>query len=545
MGLFGGIGKALGGLAKGVFGTVTEPFKGSAYKDDAKKNQQSALDQYMGLTPGALPGVAIERITPGTVAGQRAKAGQAAYARQARAGQGTYAGDVRARQSGYVGDVNAQRSGYVGDVRARQGQYSGDVRAQQVRANLIGADNVYAPALDERDMLESEFQNYYEDPRMRNHLVSALDQYGQMQREGFTAEDKAALYGIQKDQERAVRAQRQGIEQQMLNRGTYGSGMQLALQLQGAQDQNELAAQQGMDVAAMSLQSKRNALDKGAQLAGSIRDQDFGQFAERAHALDDMGRFNEESAQRYEMANADFDLRSQLANQDAQLRARLANQSATLSAAQGNQGANLQAGMANQSQRNDMSQFNAGQGNMVAMGNQQTNQQNRQFNAGQQNTVAMNNQGVQQQNRQFNTGQYNTVAMNNQGQRNDMSMFNAGQRTQTGIANMNMVAGTNQFNAGQRTQTSMHNSDMSLRESMTNIENQMKSSMFNSTAGEREQMYAREAQQWQWAQNLGLADRKAGVYMGNSQLNMMMAEQSNGQLNKLLSGAMMMFGGGM
>lgn len=446
MSIFG----AIGAIAAPILGGVVGGIASKGDKKRANKDRDNALAQY-GIAPPALGAATRERLgAPGSVSYDKARAGQAAYGPMVGAGSTGY-DRVRAQQTGY------DRIGY-----------------QSVKGRDIQADAVDAPVLSQRDMLQSEFGRMYEDPRMRQTQASLLDRYEAMSREGLSPEDKAALYGIQKQQEMAVRSQRQGIQQQMMQQGTFGSGLQLAMQLQGAQDQNSLAMQQAMETAAQSHAARREGLAGAAGLATDIRGQDFTMQAERAHALDDMSRYNEDSAQRYEMANQDFEMRAQLANQDSSLRARLANQSTDMQGQMANQSAHLQAGMANQSTRLQSDQGNANRSLQAGMANQSTRLSSDQGNRDAKLRAAMANQG--------------------------------------------MISGTNQFNAGQRTSASIHNSGMSLQSSMQNIENQMKTNMFNSEGNWQEQMAAREAQQWSWAQQLGLADRRSGVYMDRANI---------------------------
>lgn len=517
------------GLFGDVVDFVTSPFKGNKKAKEAEKNTKSAVDQYRGMVAPNLSDIRIQQIGAGTVGYDRARAGQAAYAPTVRAAQGTLAARAKAGQAAMADRAKAGQAGYSDMVRAGQADY-----APLIRARMLGANqsDIQANVLDQRDMLRSEFEDYYEDPRMRNAQADALARYEQLAREGMSDEDKAALYGIQKTQEKNVRAQREGIERQMLMRGTYGSGLGLAMQLQGAQDENELAAMQGMDVLAQSSANRRNALAGYAGLAGDIRQQDFGQFATRAQALDDMSRYNEDNAFRYEMANADFDLRAKLANQDSQLRARLANQAT-----------DLQAQMANQGMQADVGMFNAGQRTQASMANQDMQTQVNVSNAANRNQRNLAYMGLQGETNMFNAGQRTQVNLGNMQAANQMSMFNAGERNQVGVANMNMRAQTNQFNAGQRSAVSMNNSGLSLQQSMANVENQMKAQMFNSSAGEREQMYAREAQQWTFNTQLGIADRRAAAYLGVANMNMQQAARSDAQLAMIINGAMMAFGG--
>lgn len=487
MGLFG----AIAGIAAPILGGVVGGIASKGDKKRANKDRDAALGQYNIGAP-TLGNAYRERLgDPGNVTYSKARAGQAAYGPMVSAGKTGY-DRVSARQTGYD-RVSAERTGY-----------------DRVKGRDIFADSVDAPVLSKRDMLKSEFGEMYEDPRMRQAQLGILDRYEQMSRDGLTPEDRAALYGIQKQQEAAVRAQRQGIQSQMMRAGTFGSGLQLAMQLQGAQDQNELAMMQAMETGAQSHAARREGLAGAAGMAGQIRGQDFTMAAERAHALDDMSRYNEDSAQRYEMANADFEMRASLANQDSNLRARLANQST-----------DLQGQMANQATRLSSDQGNANRSLQAGMANQSTRLASDQGNADRSLRAGMANQSTRLQSDQGNRDAQLRAAMSNQG----------------------MISGTNQFNAGQRTSASIHNSGMSLQSSMQNIENRMKTNMFNSEAGWQEQMAAREAQQWQWAQQLGLADRRSGIYMDRANMYDQRAQDTRNAWAGMGAGAGSLIGG--
>lgn len=155
------------------------------------------------------------------------------------------------------------------------------------------------PAFTQLQTGPSAYEGIQADPRAVQAQLDAL-KYLESVRDarGLTAEDKALLLNVQDQQTETNRGLQDAIMQQNAMRGTTGSGQELLSQLVGNQGAAARAARQGMDAAA---QAQRRALEAnlGASTLGSnIRQQSFGEQAQKAAARDQLAQFNKQMLDR-------------------------------------------------------------------------------------------------------------------------------------------------------------------------------------------------------------------------------------------------------
>lgn len=147
------------------------------------------------------------------------------------------------------------------------------------------------------------------DPRLRDTQMARLDDLNDIaKRGGLSLSDQADLQRIRNQVAQSDRGRRQAILANMDSRGLGGSGFELQAQLDSVQDATNRQSQESMDIAAQAQRRALQAILSGADLAGSIRNADYRQEADRASAQDAIERFNTASrnagaVQRAETAN--------------------------------------------------------------------------------------------------------------------------------------------------------------------------------------------------------------------------------------------------
>lgn len=164
------------------------------------------------------------------------------------------------------------------------------------------------------DQTSSAVANIKEDPSTRNAQMSALQQFQQLGRTGFGAQDRAALNQVQDETARNAEAKRQQIVQNYQARGQGGSGAEIAAALAGAQSSANQASKQGDDIASQASQRALQALTQGATLGGQVRTQDFNVANTKATAADQMNRFNVQGQRAIQDANTKAANQAQSAN---------------------------------------------------------------------------------------------------------------------------------------------------------------------------------------------------------------------------------------
>jgi hypothetical protein len=196
-------------------------------------------------------------------------------------------------------------SGGIGELLAGM-----DEREQEalLRQAVDAYGNIDLPKLERlsaEQLGPSRFDSIQTDPALRQAQMDALDS---LQREaragGMTLDDRATYLQAgdkaARDASGAMGRIREGLEA----RGMGGSGTETALQFGAAQGQAQRAGEAALQTAA---DSRRRALDSmmaGGRLAGSMREQEFGEKSRGAEAADAIARYNAESRARANQYNA-------------------------------------------------------------------------------------------------------------------------------------------------------------------------------------------------------------------------------------------------
>lgn len=165
----------------------------------------------------------------------------------------------------------------------------GDMSPEQLRAFL-----------QER----TAYEDIAVDPRLKAQQMDTLAALQEISKaEGLTAQDKALLARIVREEDIKARGQREAIMQSAQERGIAGSGLELASQFQAQQEAATRQAMRDQEIAALAEQRKMSALLGSGELAGQMRGQEYGEQQNLAQARDMLSRFNIANQQQTEAQN--------------------------------------------------------------------------------------------------------------------------------------------------------------------------------------------------------------------------------------------------
>jgi len=182
-----------------------------------------------------------------------------------------------------------------------------DPEDQKLYLEEMKQQGVLTPELEQNILQgESQMQSIALDPALRQAQMGALSQLGDIADSGGrTLSDKAQLNSIMQEIATDTRGRNEAVQQEMARRGMGGSSMELGSKLMNQQNASQLAANQGLNSAAMSEQRALEAMLQGANLGGQIRGQDFGEAASKAQADDAISKFNAQLAAGTQQRNVD------------------------------------------------------------------------------------------------------------------------------------------------------------------------------------------------------------------------------------------------
>lgn len=202
--------------------------------------------------------------------------------------------------------------------------------------------------------INSSFDDVSSDPRLKDQQMAALGALSELANNGgMSAEDKANLARLQSETSQADKGRRDAILQNIHARGMGGSGMELLSQLQSSQAATDRQSQGSLDVAGMAQKRALEAMMNQGQMAGSIRNQDFGEQSQVAQAQDAIKKFNSSNAVSNNQFNANMGMETNKYNS----------------------GVSNQGIMTNASNRQDIANRNTGINNNAQIQNKITNPQ--------------------------------------------------------------------------------------------------------------------------------------------------------------------------
>lgn len=184
-------------------------------------------------------------------------------------------------------------------VQLEQLVLAGELRPEEAETILLGP---------------SAFREVQTDPRLRGTQMDSLAELRKIvEAGGLDARAKASLEDALATQRTETRGAREAISANARARGIGGSDLELVNQLIAQQGAATRGSRAAVDAAAAAEARRDAALAQQAQLAGNIRQQDFGEASTRAEADDYIDRWN--AANRQSQVNQNVGARN-----DAQAR---------------------------------------------------------------------------------------------------------------------------------------------------------------------------------------------------------------------------------
>ena len=212
---------------------------------------------------------------------------------------------IALQQEKWLGDVDPTLQTAVPDVT-----YHG-TNAQVAQAGLAGP---------------SAYADVTGDPRLKDDQQASLGALKDLaDHGGMNLTDKANLNDIQNQAATADRGRREAILQNAAQRGMGGSGSELLAQLSSSQAATNQQSKAGLDVAAQAQQRALQAMMESGNLAGSMRNQDFGEQSQIASAKDAIAKFNAGQTQNSNQYNATAGTSNDQFNAANQLRTDISN----------------------------------------------------------------------------------------------------------------------------------------------------------------------------------------------------------------------------
>lgn len=190
-----------------------------------------------------------------------------------------------------------------------------DIEKQRLNLEQYTNLGTYNPELEALvNAQNTNLENVSLDPRLRNEQMRALESMSGIAESGMTPQDAAAFELARRNAAAEGEAKQQQILQNMQARGQGGSGAELMARLQSNQSGADRLQQAQLEEAAKKQQARMQALTQQANMAGSIRSQDYGQQTDLARAQDAINQFNTANSQSVNARNTSTKNQGQLNN---------------------------------------------------------------------------------------------------------------------------------------------------------------------------------------------------------------------------------------
>ena len=164
---------------------------------------------------------------------------------------------------------------------------------------------------------DTEYDNINVDPYALSAQQKALDELINLsQAKGLDAIDQQALQEIVDTENRNLKGQQDAIMQNAMQRGVYGSGLEMAQRLQAAQSSANRMNNQDMNVMSQAQQRALEALSNYGNLSSNIRNQSYNEQAQRAAAQDAINQYNINNMTNTNKGNIDLQNQTSRANTD-------------------------------------------------------------------------------------------------------------------------------------------------------------------------------------------------------------------------------------
>jgi len=164
------------------------------------------------------------------------------------------------------------------------------------------------------ELEDSLMENVAADQTVVDQQTAALEGMAEIAQGGLTEADAAAARQIQREVGQSDQARRKAILQNMAQRGVLGSGMELAAQLDAAQQAADNQSAASDRLTQQALARSMQALAQSGQMAGNLRRQDVSEQAQRARAQDAINQWNTANQQQIASRNTQAANAAQAAN---------------------------------------------------------------------------------------------------------------------------------------------------------------------------------------------------------------------------------------
>jgi hypothetical protein len=163
---------------------------------------------------------------------------------------------------------------------------------------------VLTPELESDIQLgKSQVEQIKTDGSTRDAQMTALNKMLQTGQQGLTSVDRAALNEAQGQALKAAEGQRQGVIQNMAQRGMGGSGAELIAMLGAGQQADQLNSDAALKQSAQSQMAALQAMSQAGQLGGQVRSSDFSEANTKASAADTIAQWNAQNQTAQQMRN--------------------------------------------------------------------------------------------------------------------------------------------------------------------------------------------------------------------------------------------------
>lgn len=154
----------------------------------------------------------------------------------------------------------------------------------------------------------------HDSPELRASLQKGIERYNKIAEEGLPLQTRLATENAQSAMEQENKRLRDAAMSDLAARGRLGSGEEFAMKaIAGSQDAN-LARALANDLAAQEIGVRQDAMAQGANLAQSVRAQDWSQQQDTANTVNNFARWLSEMKTQENAANAAEKQRAQAAN---------------------------------------------------------------------------------------------------------------------------------------------------------------------------------------------------------------------------------------
>jgi hypothetical protein len=218
----------------------------------------------------------------------------------------------------------AGAAGQIGSSAVGGALAAGDkARAAKILEQILGEyGQIDVPELEKltaEELGPSAMERVREemDPRLREQQMRVLSQLGEFSTDGDSVETQAAMNNVMGDIARQESAGRNAILNNMRARGVAGSGAELAAQLSNNQAAADRAQSAGLQIGADAKRRMYDAMLAQGQMAGNVRNQEYGELSDAAKSRDLISRYNAGERSRTrdynaQLAQRNFDNRLQL-----------------------------------------------------------------------------------------------------------------------------------------------------------------------------------------------------------------------------------------